>query len=233
MSDLLGTRAEGRTDPLSATTKVADRGHIASKGLPEYWTRTDRWYNFTSNVRGFSHVLATVDENTYAGGTDGFDHPIAWCKDYQGGRSFYTGAGGTADAFADGTSVAQLAGALDCGGRHGEHDLQRLRRHRAGELPADQVSAPPNINEPIGIDQLPDGRILQTVRDGRVRLHDPVAGTSTVIATIPVYTHSEDGLYGPAVDNDFAENKWVYFYYAPLTMEGTANNGAPTRRSRR
>ena len=98
MSELLGTRASGRTDPLSATTKVADRGHIASKGLPEYWTRTDRWYNFTSNVRGFSHVLATVDENTYNPG-EAFDsdHPIAWCKDYQGGRSFYTGAGGTAD----------------------------------------------------------------------------------------------------------------------------------------
>jgi Trehalose utilisation len=82
MSDLLGTRASGRTDPLSATTKVADRVHIASKGLPEYWTRTDRWYNFTSNVRGFSHVLATVDENTYNPG-EAFDsdHPIAWCKD--------------------------------------------------------------------------------------------------------------------------------------------------------
>ena len=25
----------------------------------------------------------------------------------------------------------------------------------------------------------------------------------------------EDGLYGPAVDNDFATNKWVYLYYAP------------------
>ena len=113
MGELLGTRAEGRTDPLSATTKVADRVHIASKGLPERWTRTDRWYNFTGNVRGFSHVLATVDENTYTGGTDGFDHPIAWCKDYQGGRSFYTGAGGTADAFADSNVRRQLAGALD------------------------------------------------------------------------------------------------------------------------
>ena len=48
-----------------------------------------------------------------------------------------------------------------------------------------KISAPPNINEPIGIDQLPDGRILQTVRDGRIRLHDPVTGTSTVIAHDP------------------------------------------------
>jgi hypothetical protein len=43
MTDVLGTRAEGRTDAVSATTEVADRVHIASKGLPEYWTRTARW----------------------------------------------------------------------------------------------------------------------------------------------------------------------------------------------
>ena len=103
-----------------------------------------------------------------------------------------------------------------------------------------KISAPPNINEPIGIDQMPDGRILQTVRDGRIRLHDPVTGTSTVIATIPVYTNSEDGLYGPAFDNNFAENQWVYFYYSPVNMDGnsgitgkpfpatTPNGNAPT-----
>ena len=28
----------------------------------------------------------------------GFDHPVAWCKDYQGGRSFYTALGGSAAA---------------------------------------------------------------------------------------------------------------------------------------
>ena len=81
-----------------------------------------------------------------------------------------------------------------------------------------KISAPPNLNEPIGFDQLPDGRILQTARAGQVRLHDPAKGTSQVIANIPVYTNSEDGLYGPAVDNDFATNKWVYLYYAPPTV---------------
>ena len=81
-----------------------------------------------------------------------------------------------------------------------------------------KISAPPNLNEPIGFDQLPDGRILQTARLGQVRLHDPATQTTKLIANIPVYTHSEDGLYGPAVDNDFATNKWVYLYYAPPTV---------------
>ena len=52
-----------------------------------------------------------------------------------------------------------------------------------------------------------------------MRLHDPARpARRKLIATIPVYTNSEDGLYGPAVDNDFATNKWVYLYYAPPTV---------------
>ena len=68
-----------------------------------------------------------------------------------------------------------------------------------------KISAPPNLNEPIGFDQLPDGRIIQTARAGQVRLHDPEGGTTTTLANLAqfpqgLYTHSEDGLYGPAVD---------------------------------
>ena len=90
-----------------------------------------------------------------------------------------------------------------------------------------KVSAPPNLLEPIGFDQLPDGRLIQTSRSGTVRLHDPVKGTTTVLAnfadpalptTMRLYTNSEDGLYGPAVDNNFATNHWVYLYYAPQTV---------------
>src|SRR5215218_6719312 len=88
-SDILGTRAVSEAPLGTATIKVADRVHDASKSLPERWSRTDRFYNFASNVRGRFHVLATVDETTYAGGTMGADHPVAWCKDTQGGRAFY------------------------------------------------------------------------------------------------------------------------------------------------
>ena len=81
----------------------------------------------------------------------------------------------------------------------------------------DFVAAPPNVNEPIGFDVLPDGRVVQTDRRGGVRLHDPATNTTHLLAQIPVYMASEDGMYGPAVDNDFATNKWVYLYYSPLT----------------
>ena len=228
MSDLLGTRASGRTDPLSATTKVADRGHIASKGLPEYWTRTDRWYNFTSNVRGFSHVLATVDENTYnPGEAFGFDHPIAWCKDYQGGRSFYTGAGGTADAFADGNVRRQLAGALDWAAGKANKTYSDCGATVWANYQQTKIAAPPNINEPIGFDQLPDGRIMQTVRDGRIRLHDPADRHVDGHRDDPGLHQQRGRALRPGGRQRLRQNQWVYFYYAPVNMDGISASGSP------
>ena len=92
----------------------------------------------------------------------------------------------------------------------------------------DFIAAPPNVNEPIGFDVLPDGRVIQTDRRGGVRLHDPATNTTHLLAQIPVYMASEDGMYGPAVDNDFATNKWVYLYYSPLTQEAPFPATTPT-----
>ncbi len=218
MTSILGTRSTGRTDATQATVKVADRGHDASKQLPEYWVRSDRWYNFTSNVRGLSHVLATVDEKTYSGGTMGFDHPIAWCKDYQGGRSFYTGGGGTAEAFGEADFRKHLGGALKWAAGKSDKDYSDCGATILANYQQTKISAPPNLLEPIGFDVFDDGRVIQTSRGGTVRLHDPASGTTKVLATIPVYTNSEDGMYGPAIDNDFETNKWVYLFYAPPTV---------------
>jgi type 1 glutamine amidotransferase/PKD repeat protein len=228
MTELLGTRAEGAAAPLdNATIKVADRVHDASKSLPEYWQHSDEYYNFEDNVRGFQHVLATVDETTYEGGTDGFDHPIAWCQDYEGGRAFYTGVGHTRQAFRSDTLRRHLAGAVQWTAGRSDPTYSDCGATVLSNFQQVKITAPPNLNEPIGFDQFPDGRIVQTTRDGRVRLHDPETGSVDVIAQIPVYTHSEDGLYGPAVDNNFASNRWVYLFYAPVEMEGIAENGLP------
>jgi cytochrome c len=218
-TDLLGTRAASEAELDEATIKVADRVHEASKSLPEYWTRTDRFYNFTGNVRGRSHVLATVDESTYAGGTNGADHPVAWCKDYQGGRSFYTAGGHTPQSFGEPDFREHLAGAVAWTAGVADPVYSDCGATVLANYQQTKLSAPPNLDEPIGFDVLPDGRVIQTARLGQVRLHDPATQTSTVIATLPVYTNSEDGLYGPAVDNDFATNHWVYLYYAPAVME--------------
>lgn len=75
-----------------ATVDVEDRAHPATSGLPSTWNRTDEWYNYRSNPRDHAHVLASLDESSYTGGTMSGDHPIAWCQEYRGGRAFYTGA---------------------------------------------------------------------------------------------------------------------------------------------
>jgi cytochrome c len=224
-TDILGTRSTDASSVTPATIKVADRVHEASAPLPEYWNRTDQWYNFAADVRGFSHVLATVDEKSYSGGTMGFDHPIAWCKDYKGGRSFYTGGGHTASTFAESGFRAHLAGAIRWAAGVTDPVYSDCGATVLANYEMSFVAAPPNISEPIGFDVLPDGRVVQTDRRGGVRLHDPRANTTTLLAQVPVYTNSEDGMYGPAVDKDFATNKWAYLYYAPPTVTVTQSDG--------
>jgi len=235
-TDLVGTRATGRTDVQPGTIKVADRVHDASKDLPEYWTRTDAWYNFARNVRGESHVLATVVEHVddlgsfelqpwggrlegIEGGTMGADHPVTWCKDWRGGRSFYSSLGNTAASFGESELRSHLAGAIGWAAGQADPVFSDCGATVLANYQQTAVALPPNISEPIGFDTLPDGRVIQTDRRGGVRLHDPETNTTTVLAQIPVYTNSEDGMYGPAIDNDFATNRWIYLYYAPPTVE--------------
>ncbi|MEV5608632.1 ThuA domain-containing protein [Streptomyces sp. NPDC052225] len=95
-----------------ATVRVEDRHHPATAHLPAAWPRTDEWYNYRSNPREHVHVLATLDETTYTGGTMNGDHPIAWCQEYGGGRAFYTGGGHTKESYADPAFRGHLLGGL-------------------------------------------------------------------------------------------------------------------------
>lgn len=95
-----------------ADVVLEDRAHPATSHLPQRWHRTDELYNYRSNPREHAHVLATLDESTYSGGTMGDDHPIAWCKTLGEGRSFYTGLGHTIESYADPAFREHLAGGI-------------------------------------------------------------------------------------------------------------------------
>ncbi|WP_151482538.1 lectin [Streptomyces albicerus] len=95
-----------------ATVKVEDRAHDATAHLGSAWQRTDEWYNYRTNPRSTAHVLASLDESSYSGGTMAGDHPIAWCKNYAGGRAFYTGGGHTEESYADPTFRRHLLGGI-------------------------------------------------------------------------------------------------------------------------
>ncbi|CCK24981.1 secreted glycosyl hydrolase [Streptomyces davaonensis JCM 4913] len=96
----------------SATVEVEDRAHDATAHLGPTWQRTDEWYNYRTNPRTTAHVLASLDESSYTGGTMSGDHPIAWCKDYQGGRAFYTGGGHTDESYGEPAFRRHLLGGI-------------------------------------------------------------------------------------------------------------------------
>jgi type 1 glutamine amidotransferase len=95
-----------------ARIEVEDRAHPATSHLGESWNRTDEWYNYRSNPRDRAHILASLDESSYSGGTMSGDHPIAWCQEYRGGRAFYTGSGHTKESYADPAFRQHLLGGI-------------------------------------------------------------------------------------------------------------------------
>src|SRR6516164_444008 len=77
------------------------------------------WYGrlvgarFPSHPRGAVHVLASLDESTYSGGAMGSDHPIAWCQNLDGGRSWYTAMGHTRESYAEPLFRLHLWGGIE------------------------------------------------------------------------------------------------------------------------
>ena len=96
-----------------ATVDVLDHGILATAGLPSRWTRTDEWYNFRAKPSNHVHVLMTVDERTYKGGTMGANHAIAWCHEDLGGRALYTAMGHTIASYHEPLFLRHLRGALE------------------------------------------------------------------------------------------------------------------------
>ena len=214
----------------NADVAVVDQVHPSTAHLPMRWNRTDEWYNYRENPRGDVHVLATLDETTYEPGNAamGTDHPIAWCHDYDGGRSWYTGGGHTNESYSEPEFVQHILGGIrtaagvegaDCTATV-ESSFEQVTLAKGGGT----------LGEPIALAVLPNGDVLHTARDGRVFYTTADASTRTA-ATIPVYNHDEDGLQGIAIDPNFEENRWVYLYYAPPldTPPGDApENGPPS-----
>lgn len=82
-----------------ARIKVNKPLHPTVKHLPKIWIRTDEWYNY-KNLDPNNKVLLYLDEDSYDGGTNGANHPIAWYKKTGfGGVSIYTGIGHTNQSY--------------------------------------------------------------------------------------------------------------------------------------
>jgi type 1 glutamine amidotransferase len=111
---LVGTYFLSHPAIQTAQIDVADPRDPSTAGLPAVWTRTDEWYNFTSNPRPSVQVLMTVDERTYdpGDGAMGADHPISWWHAYDGSRSWYTALGHTDSTYSEPLFLGFLLGGI-------------------------------------------------------------------------------------------------------------------------
>jgi trehalose utilization protein len=103
-SRLFGTDFDSDSEYVSARVEVdtAAKNHRLVRGLPAHFRLDGDWLNFKSSVRGLPGVtvLLTLDETTYdpvrpqfkksGGKAMGKDHPMAWLREFEGGRFAYT-----------------------------------------------------------------------------------------------------------------------------------------------
>lgn len=108
----------------------------------------------------------------------------------------------------------------------------------AGPLEVETVAG--GLAHPWGMAFLPDGRVLVTERQGRLRVVTRKGQLSAPLTGVPeVWATGQGGLLDVAVDRDFASNATVYVCYAERTSgggrtavaRGKFNDGAQPRLS--
>jgi type 1 glutamine amidotransferase len=164
----------------NARVKVEDPDHPSTQGLPAQVTRFDEWYDYRTNPRPNVHVLTTLDETSYSGGTMGADHPNTWCQNFDGGRSWYTGMGHTNESFSEANFLHLLLGGIQTA---------------AGAVPANcsvTTTPPPTGKQLVGTQS---GRCVTVANTNgsQAQLADCVAGqasqswTATATKQLTVY----------------------------------------------
>ena len=237
------TSATTRPERRRAAVDIEDGDEPSTTGLPTRWTRTDEWYNFqhpttpvvngNTTVADYSprarhvKVLATVDESTYDeqdGNTIDDDHPVAWCSDFDGGRSWYTAMGHTQASFSEAAVPRAPA----------RRPAHRGRRRAATAATSATCRRP-----------RPTSRRSRstTTRTPRWRSTSPRTGarstsSSTVasrcghpttrrprrrVGTIPVTLSHENGLLGIQLAPNFDTTDHIYLAYSALPDASNQN----------
>ncbi|WP_423149371.1 ThuA domain-containing protein [Rubrolithibacter danxiaensis] len=204
----------GNPNVRKATIDVIDTSHISTKGLPARWERTDEWYNY-KNIQSDLHVLAKLDENTYEGGENGDNHPIAWYHEFDGGRAFYTGGGHTNESYAEPLFLKHLLGGIKYVIGTGPLDFSRSYAVKMPEENRFTKTVLSNdLNEPMELAVAPDGRVFFIERAGNFYMYDPKTNSTKLIRKFPVKAVDKylNGLLGITIDPDFATNHFIYFF---------------------
>ena len=208
----------------------------STKDLPDSYRFGDEHYTFSSNVRGTHHVLMTLDEESYNVGTGvtrmGADHPIAWCRMYEGARIWASSLGHFSAAYlengGDNNLIKHLVGGVKLRRGHRGQGL-RLRRHGVDELLRARCWPTTCAARSAWTSR---GTARSTGPRSATRRSTPRAGcgcttrrrkaTSTLLTlqTRADHESSNDGVLGMALDPDFATNRQLYIYYSPRIDPG-------------
>jgi glucose/arabinose dehydrogenase len=90
-----------------------------------------------------------------------------------------------------------------------------------------------HLSYPWGIAFLPDGRMLVTERDGRIRIITQQGAVSPPLLGLShVARGGQGGLLDVAVTPDFAHDRWVYWSYSERRGESDEVNGTSVARAR-
>ncbi len=189
------------------------------------WQRTDELYNF-KKLNPDVHVLITIDEKSYTGGTNGDYHPMAWYHDYDGGRAFYTELGHTEESYTEENYLKHLLGGIQYA--IGDNKVLNYAKAKT-QLPPDEdrftktMLVQATFFEPTEMTILPNLDILIVQRRGEIMLYKHDTKQVKQAGYLNVYWHAntpgvnaEEGLMGLCKDPNYAKNNWVYMYYSPI-----------------
>ncbi|MDB4292200.1 ThuA domain-containing protein [Maribacter sp.] len=209
---------------------IKDNSFIATKHFTDsVWHRADELYNY-KNINPDVNVLMTVDESTYEGGENGDFHPIAWYHDFDGGRAFYTGAGHTDESYVEDAFLKHLLGGIQYAiGANENLDYSKAVSQIPPEIDrfSKNVLVEGQFFEPTEMTILPDNDVLIAQRRGEIMLYKADTRELTEVLKLNVYhktlntpgVNAEEGLMGLQKDPNYAENNWIYLYYAPTGDE--------------
>ncbi|WP_053084490.1 ThuA domain-containing protein [Catenovulum maritimum] len=197
-----------------AELTVVDDKHQATHFMPSQFQYADEWYDY-KDLSKFRNDLLSLDEDSYQGGLSGHYHPIAWYQEFDGGRSFYTGIGHTADNFTNPFYLEHLLGGikyaigdnvqLDYSKSKPEHNRFVKEVHLEG------------LNEPVSFSMTNDAKtILYIERKGGIFQYNLQDKSVINLGSVPVYSgkkNSEFGLIAIALDPNFDQNQQVYLMY--------------------
>ena len=217
-----------------AQVQVADHNHLATRDVPDPtgWATSTTTSAATSAARTTCSRRSTSAPTRPGGNAMGQDHPVTWCKLYDGDN--INDNTGDAEELQRRPHVGDLDGSLrrsPTPRTRGNNNLVKTIvggvRWVAGEGRKSDCSGTvwsafsrqvvvADANNPIGIDVAKDGKVywseignpISLTSTGYVKMYDPTgpAGNKTTVISIPTradHGNSEDGVLGMSLQPGF------------------------------